>query len=173
MDSDNNSIHRPKRSDRLGTALSMIAALWLSAGLLGCASGTGPRPVDSKHGHRQHPDEVGNWANTFRQLRQRRGHFAGGAWQADIDQWQGIKHRTMQQLAAYADRQQLNLEQLTALLGPPDALLVEMPAHLSRLFAGLAVDELVAYHWRGKHDVLYLALTDNQVVAARWWYAYE
>lgn len=113
-------------------------------------------------------------AAAFRALRRVKGHFAGEAWNPDVDAWNGRKHQVMNALADALGHGPHTADEVVALLGPPDEVLGpdspywqhdrEIPPDASRL---------LAYHWRGRHDFLYFVCVKNRVVAARWFMALE
>lgn len=111
----------------------------------------------------------------FRLLRQQPGHFSGGAWNDDVDKWDGRKHRVMIALAkALGDGSHSNAE-IVAVMGEPDAVLKP-----GQYMFGLAYDgrdprvrELVVYEWRGMHDFLFFTSDGESVFGADWWMALE
>ena len=72
-----------------GLRVGMLLTLGL---VLGCASGGTEQQVGAEEGR--------TMAAEWTQLRQGKGHFAGGEWRQDLDAWQGRKHQLMQALAA-------------------------------------------------------------------------
>lgn len=123
----------------------------------------------------------------FRALRAVRGHFEGGAWNNDVDRWQGRKHVLMQRLAEQLLRQQASAAQVRQAMGEPDALLTPgQAAHaratqqaqwqgaaLAAPSSGSGAAVLWLYRWRGTHDQLALALAHDRVAAAGWMHQWE
>lgn len=163
----------------------LVRSLVLSLVLMltsGCALTTDQGTSDHGtpgHGVSAFPDEIRQQAADYRRLRAQQGHFDGGVWSATLDQWQGEKHRLMQQLAAFAQQQGLTTTQLLILMGQPDSRRAEPEELLAplirRLFAEQfeRIDMFQLYYWRGRHDVLYLGLAGERVIAARWLYMGE
>lgn len=111
-------------------------------------------------------------------LRMQNGHFDGAAWNAEIDAWQGTKHRLMQQLAQRAGHERWTAGQLKGWMGEADRVLHAGEEDHVRVLAqaqwqGSAGGELWLYHWRGAHDQLAFALRDGRVVAVGWVAALE
>jgi hypothetical protein len=148
---------------------TLAIAAWCSA----CAWGADDRPTA--------PAES-DLADEFRRLRQRRGHFEGGAWNDELDRWQGRKHQVMQQLAVQMLRSGASAQRLRQALGEPDAVLKPGTASHERAVAqaqwqidgsskATSLNDatvLWLYRWRGAHDQLALALSRDHVVATAW-----
>lgn len=117
-------------------------------------------------------------APEYRALQQQRGHFDGADWNAEIDRFDGRKHRLMQLLADALAQASPTLDELTAALGPPDArwaagaaspLQSPMPPEL-RARAG---DALLWYRWRGRRDGLVLLIREQRLAQIAWSHALE
>lgn len=118
-------------------------------------------------------------APEYRALQQQRGHFDGEHWNAEIDRFDGRKHRLMQRLAAaLAEQAPPTLAELTAALGPPDLrwaagaaspLQSPLPPEL-RPRAG---DSLLWYRWRGRRDGLVLLIREQRLAQIAWSHALE
>lgn len=111
-------------------------------------------------------------------MRMQTGHFDGAAWNAEVDAWQGTKHRLMQQLAQRAARERWTAGQLKGWMGDADQVLRDGDPEHARVLAqaqwqGSAGGELWLYRWRGTHDQLVFALQVGQVVAVGWAAALE
>ena len=133
------------------------------------------------------PAAADDAAPTFRALRPLRGHFDGGAWNNDVDRWQGRKHVAMQRLADQALRDHASAALLRQWMGEPDATLqpghaaharaIEMAQWLPVVSrapqADAKIGVLVVYRWRGQHDQLAFVLEHDRVVAAGWLYERE
>lgn len=109
----------------------------------------------------------------FQALRAIDGHFAGGSWNADVDRWNGKKHRIMQRLLAQVRQGEYRDTELIDLMGSPDRVWPESADEYPQLvqqtqWQGVAQGELWAYHWRGEHDQLLFALKAGRVVASGW-----
>lgn len=147
--------------------LAFVAAACCSA----CALAADPAPAP--------PDT--DLAQAFRTLRKVRGHFDGGAWNNDVDRWQGHKHVVMQALATQMLNQRASTAQLRQAMGEPDARWMPGQAEQTRAIeqaqwqgaAGGKAATLWLYRWRGTHDQLVLALEHDRVAAAGWLYQWE
>jgi hypothetical protein len=123
-------------------------------------------------------DELKQLATAFSSLRATPGHFDGGEWNNDVDQWQGRKHTLMLELASRLGTGDTSRSTLTDLLGPPDHivkggdplldLIQTVPAYQTAV-----ADEYLVYEWRGTHDFLFFVGQDGRITAADWWYAGE
>lgn len=149
--------------------VAFVAAACCSA----CALAADPAPAAS-------PPEA-DLAQAFGTLRKLRGHFDGGAWNNDVDRWQGRKHVVMQALATQMLNQRASTTQLREVMGEPDVRwMPDQPEH-TRAFeqaqwqgaAGSKAATLWLYRWRGTHDQLVLALEHDRVAAAGWLYQWE
>ena len=118
-------------------------------------------------------------AEEFRVLRPVQGHFDGGEWQDEVDQWQGRKHRLMLELETQLDDRDFSRTQLVTLLGPPDHTvtggdpLFEQIKSLPTYELFTEVDEFLVYEWRGVHDFLFFAIQDDHLTGSDWWYSNE
>jgi hypothetical protein len=108
--------------------------------------------------------DAAQWGRDYVALRQVHGHFDGGTWTADVDQWQGRKHRLMQCLAAEFSAPGATTAQLLARMGTPDTR-QRCPAKRRC--------EQWAYHWRGTHDRLVFAVAAGRVKQVDWDLALE
>ena len=144
-------------------------ACGLVALLMACANAEPAPPLST---------EAQRLAHKWQAMRAKPGHFTGGAWDDQVDRWQGAKHLLMQQLLDLAWTEHYNAAQLQALLGTPDR--VWTPA--SKGYAdglrqtewrGQPAGELWAYEWRGQHDQLLFAVEGEQVRAGGWLFMYE
>lgn len=118
---------------------------------------------------------VADLAVEFRLLRQQQGHFSGGAWNDDVDRWDGRKHRVMVALGEALGDGKHSRAEILAMMGEPDHVL--KPGQ--RMF-GIAYDgndprvrELLVYQWRGMRDFLFFTSDGKRVFAADWWMALE
>lgn len=119
-------------------------------------------------------------AAEFIALRSVPGQFNGGAWNADVDQWEGPKHTVMRQLADRLVNGRYTCTQLTNLLQPPDHTVQGGdPLHdliqASPIYETIQAeaDQFLVYEWRGTHDFLFFVCADGRITAADWWYAGE
>ncbi|MCJ8168250.1 hypothetical protein [Atopomonas sediminilitoris] len=120
------------------------------------------------------PPALGQDAAAWSQLRQQVGHFNGGEWRADVDQWQGKKHQLMNRLLAYSWGQRLNPSQLLAVWGEPDRrITAQQPEYADLLrmteWQGQPAGVLWIYDWRGQHDQLIFALDETGDLRAAGW----
>jgi hypothetical protein len=124
------------------------------------------------------------WAKEFAALRTVRGLFEGGSWAADVDRWQGRKHRLMQCLAAGLSTAGTPVERVVARMGEPDARvacpsaacdgvvrLMEARGEGERVMA--EGTQLWVYLWRGQHDRLVFTVLAGKVSDVAWAYALE
>jgi hypothetical protein len=117
-------------------------------------------------------------AQQWQTMRGKLGHFTGGAWDEQVDKWQGGKHQLMQQLLDLAWAERYDAKQLLALLGAPDRVLTPTAAEYAdglrqTNWQGHPAGELWAYEWRGQHDQLLFAVEGEQLKAAGWLLMYE
>jgi len=119
-------------------------------------------------------------AAEFRRLRAVKGHFDGGDWYADVDEWMGIKHQLMIELGAYLGGGGHSDAEVVRLMDPPDAVAREGDAPFDQVsnqaeFQAPAPGpyDLLIYHWRGTHDVLYFVSQGGTIVSSGWWCAGE
>lgn len=125
-------------------------------------------------------EPIRDMAQEFKSLRTIEGHFDGGTWNDDVDEWMGRKHRLMIELGARFGAGAYSRTQGIDLLGAPDAIAREGDALYDLIRdrgeferpAGGAYEFLV-YHWRGEHDFLYLTAREETILGAGWWYAGE
>lgn len=127
------------------------------------------------HGHAQ---DAAALSRQWQAMRMQNGHFDGAAWNAEIDAWQGAKHRLMQQLAQRAAQERWTAGQTKGWMGEADQVLREGDADHARTLAqvqwqGRARGEFWLYRWRGTHDLLVFALQGGQVAAVGWLHALE
>ncbi len=157
----------------------MILALFL---LTGCATATGTfdntsaTPTDDDLS----VDSVQDIAAEFKSLRAIQGHFDGGDWNADVDEWMGRKHQLMIQLESLLGTGEYSRAEVLQLLDPPDLIarngddLFDQISNLAE-FEGSATSsyEFLIYYWRGTHDFLYFTTQDEIIINSGWWYAGE
>lgn len=128
--------------------------------------------------------DAAQWAREFAALRTVHGHFDGGNWTADVDRWQGRKHRLMQCLAAGLSAAGTPVERVQALMAEPDARVACPSAacdELARLMEAPADGapavangiQLWVYQWRGRHDRLVFSVDGGRVTHVGWAYALE
>lgn len=128
--------------------------------------------------------DAAQWAKEFAALRAVRGHFEGGAWNADVDRWQGRKHRVMQCLADGLSAPGTGVARVVELMGEPDARVgcpsaeCEGVARLMEVHDGSArsvpaARQLWVYRWRGAHDRLVFTVMDGKVSGVGWALALE
>jgi hypothetical protein len=147
-----------------------VSMLLVLAQVLGCAAGGAEPQVGA--------DRARVMAAEWAQLRQAKGHFAGGEWRQDLDAWQGRKHQLMQELAAEVLAARGDASAVLALLGEPDAKVAVDQADYADWqrrtdWQGSAGPLLWSYHWRGQHDQLLVAFSAGRVSAVGWLYAWE
>ena len=111
-------------------------------------------------------------------MRMQNGHFDGAAWNAEVDAWQGAKHRLMQQLAQRAGQERWTAGQLKGWMGEADRVLSGGEAEHARVLGqaqwqGGPAGVLWLYRWRGSHDQLVMAVQRGRIVAVGWVYAWE
>jgi hypothetical protein len=119
-------------------------------------------------------------ADEFKDLRAIEGHFDGGAWNDDVDQWMGRKHALMIELGDRLGEGAYGRSQVVDLLGAPDAIARESDALYDLIRdrgefkgPGGGAYEFLIYYWRGEHDFLYLIVREETILGAGWWYAGE
>ena len=116
----------------------------------------------------------------FKRLRLTRGHFAGGSWNDDVDQWMGKKHRLMRELESHLVAGGYQKTCAIQLLGSPDQVVGRghrlYPAIVS-VYGGekdlVASDEYLVYYWRGGHDFLFFTSRAGRLIDSGWWSAGE
>ena len=154
-----------------------LSAIFCLILLTGCAGGFGapasPTPLPIEGPIRERADE-------FKRLRVIEGHFSGGAWNDDVDQWMGRKHALMIELGDMLGEGAYNRIQVIDHLGAPDAIAREGDALYHQIRdrgeferPGGGGYEFLVYHWRGEHDLLYLTVREEAILGAGWWYAGE
>jgi hypothetical protein len=79
----------------------------------------------------------------YRELRRGKGHFSGGAWNAELDSAGGKMVSIMTELGEKIGTPGYRCDEIIHLLGAPDA----ERKH--------GADEHIIYFWRGWHDYLY------------------
>lgn len=157
--------------------LLVILALLL---LTGCAGTTGAfdDSVEIVESDNSTADPVQEIATEFKSLRTVRGHFDGGSWNEDLDEWMGRKHYLMIQLGSLLGAGDYGKAQVLQLLDPPDLVVhqgddlfdqVNSLAEFERPSTGSY--ELLIYYWRGPHDYLYFTSQDGAIISSGWWYA--
>jgi hypothetical protein len=148
--------------------------------LAGCA---GPAPTPAATPAAQGCDLSAasqDLAAEFVRLRALKGHFQGGPWIAEVDDWMGHKHQVMIDLGTRLASAGCGQAQVTDLLGPPDLIVSPGDPLFDQVrrqaeFEEPAVESytLLIYHWRGAHDFLYFTSVGGAIVGAGWWYAHE
>ena len=123
-------------------------------------------------------DSIEQLAADFRNKRSTAGHFSGGPWNPEVDQWMGRKHKLMIELGLRLGAGGCSQNQVTTLLGPPDQivrkgdrlfdLIIDLPGYSS---ATATSHEFMVYFWRGIHDFLFFTSQDGVVVNSDWWHA--
>jgi hypothetical protein len=113
-------------------------------------------------------------------LRAVQGHFQGGPWTAEVDDWMGRKHQVMIELGSRLGGAGCTRGQVTDLLGPPDliagpgdALFDQVSRQPGFVKPPAEAYELLIYHWRGAHDFLYFTSAGGTIAGSGWWHAYE
>ena len=118
-------------------------------------------------------------AEEFQALRHIPGHFGGGDWHDDVDQWQGYKHQVMLALGKQLGNGEYGRSQLIALLGPSDHIvtggnpLFDSIQSLPEYKDLTGSEEFLVYEWRSTHDFLFFAISNDQIAGSGWWYASE
>ncbi len=123
-------------------------------------------------------------ADEWRRLRATPGHFDGAAWNADVDRWDGSKHRVMRELATRLVTRGASAGQALAQLGAPDRVVVGDESAAAPMRQALSHpcpdgrpplegDMLWLYRWRGYHDRLVLWLRDEYVAGCGWLHDWE
>lgn len=147
--------------------------------LAGCASATATPTSSPAPQGCDLPAETRALAAEFVRLRTVQGHFQGGPWIADVDDWMGRKHQVMLELGARLVEAGCAPGQVADLLGPPD--LVAGPGDEAYDQVGRQPGfeeppnsyELLIYYWRGARDFLYFISADGTMAGSGWWHAYE
>jgi hypothetical protein len=119
-------------------------------------------------------------ADEFKSLRAIRGHFDGGDWNADVDEWMGRKHQLMIELQSLLGTGAYSKTEVIQLLDPPDLIARQGDDLFDQIdnLAGFEAPatgsyEFLVYYWRGTHDFLYFTTQDEIIVNSGWWYAGE
>jgi hypothetical protein len=154
----------------LSTRKAFMLAIALMITLAGCAG----RPSASG----DPVETVEDIAAEFRSLRTIKGHFEGGTWNDDLDEWMGRKHQLMIQLGSRLGAGEYNKAQVIQLLASPD-LIAREGDDLFDLVNSLAEFEkpatgpydLLIYYWRGRHDFLYFTSRGQTIINSGWWHA--
>ncbi|GJJ76033.1 hypothetical protein EMPS_08392 [Entomortierella parvispora] len=110
--------------------------------------------------------------NSYRDLRNIKGHWGGGEPDEDVDNYNGKKHLAMQQLAQYFGKPGTKLADIQSAMGEPDVTrkdLIEANQPSSVSF------EYYVYQWRGNHDFVWFRIDNakNIVLKSAWYFAYE
>jgi len=148
--------------------------------LTGCAS-PAPTPAASPAGQGCDLSAASQeLAAEFVRLRAVEGHFQGGPWIAEVDDWMGHKHQVMIDLGTRLARTGCGQVQVTDLLGSPDQIagpgdpvFEQVSGHAEFEKPPDEAYELLIYYWRGAHDFLYFTSVGGAIVGAGWWYALE
>ncbi|KYF80874.1 hypothetical protein BE20_00825 [Sorangium cellulosum] len=114
-------------------------------------------------------------AKEFRELREVRGHFSGGPWNDAVDKWGGRKQVVMGILGTKLGDGAHTKAEVVALLGEPDEIVAAGTPAFRRFARTPAphTKELLVYHWRGDHDVLFFASDGTTVLSVGHWGAKE
>lgn len=142
--------------------------------LVGCA------PLETAAGSGMTATPVEDIAIEFKRLRAVKGHFDGGDWNVDVDEWMGLKHQLMIELGSCLGRGEYSESEVIRLLDSPDAIAREGDEFFDLVsdqaeFQGPVTGpyQLMIYYWRGTHDFLYFVSQDGAIVSSGWWYAGE
>jgi hypothetical protein len=116
----------------------------------------------------------------FKKIRKIKGHFDGGRWNSEVDQWMGRKHRLMIELGFRLTSGKYHRSDIGKLMDPPDQIVKKGHDLFKRITGQPGYDSLSAgyyeflvYYWRGKHDFLFFTCDNNRIVNSSWWYAGE
>jgi hypothetical protein len=119
-------------------------------------------------------------AAEFVRLRTVQGHFQGGPWTAEVDDWMGRKHQVMIGLGTQLVDAGCTQGQVTDLLGPPDLTVTPGDPLFDQVSRQAEFEKppaepytLLIYYWRGAHDFLYFTSVDGAIIGSGWWHAYE
>lgn len=130
--------------------------------------------------HRVDQQSLSELSSDFSRLRKIKGHFSGGSWNKDIDQWQGHKHQIMLNLSKYFDRGGQQVSMVIQYMGNPDETAEpgsRLFQHLNTLSQYIGMDltdsRFLIYYWRGEHDFLFFELRDEELISTGWWHAGE
>ncbi|KAG0001122.1 hypothetical protein BGZ79_005061 [Entomortierella chlamydospora] len=119
--------------------------------------------------------EVVALGETFQELRQIKGHFDGGEYNADVDGFNGEKHQVMLKLADAFGKPGVLSADITSVMGPSDEIPAEILAELKRSAPQVTPPtnfQYILYKWRGYHDYLWFRInmrTKKTQMSA--WYA--
>ncbi len=123
-------------------------------------------------------ESIEQLAADFRNKRSIAGHFSGGPWNPEVDQWMGRKHKLMIELGLRLGAGGCRKSQVNSLLGPPDQiarkgdrffnLIMKLPDYSG---STAVADEFMVYFWRGNHDFLFFASHDGVIINSDWWHA--
>ena len=100
-------------------------------------------------------------AQQYRALRRKKGHFSGGQWNDDLDNWGGRLHAIMSKLGNMLGRSPFAKQDIVRVMGQPDATVSN------------GQTEQLVYFWRGRHDTLSFICCAGAVQEAKWYYALE
>eukprot|EP01137_Pigoraptor_chileana_P013434 Opistho-2@66952 len=120
-------------------------------------------------------------AREFALFRGRRGHFAGGDWDEEVDAFNGRKHQVMEKMRIAIPENRLTLTQVVAKFGETDILLESDSPILGIIrrtdpsYAATVATTapLRAYSWRGQRDFLYLYAGEAGPAVVAWFYLGE
>lgn len=108
----------------------------------------------------------------FRALRKIKGHFDGGDFNADVDNFNGAKHQVMKQLLGtfLSNAQQpTSAKDLITIMGKPDARKLPKGVKINAAIPKIAGNFWV-YKWRGMHDFVWTYMANDKTVVAKGWY---
>jgi hypothetical protein len=155
-----------------------VAALFVFFFINAAPAITGGNPVKKEEGLKNITTE--KLAAQFREMRTIKGHFDGGEWNDEADQWMGRKHRLMIELGNRLANNKFPRQDVLKLLGQPDQIARKGDELFKRLTERPGAcppteeaDELPVYYWRGTHDLLFFCSVNGRIVHSGWWYAGE
>lgn len=161
---------------RVGVQIQILALLMLA----GCAASPATPAAPASAPGCDLSAECRELAAEFVRLRALEGHFQGGPWIAEVDEWMGRKHQVMLQLSDRLAGAGCDQNQVTDLLGSPDMtvlpgdpLFEQIGRQMEAEMPVVDAPALLIYHWRGAHDFLYFTSDGQTILSSGWCYAYE
>ena len=152
----------------------VVCLLVVSAGLGASVA----QPAIASQESRPNQTHLEQMAAHYRSLRTIPGHFEGGTWNDDVDQWMGRKHKLMIDLGSRLGEGEYHNTEIIQLLNPPDQiarqgnplydLIISLPGYDALPTASY---EFLVYYWRGMHDFLFFICKDGIIIGSDWWYA--